>query len=578
MQAITAADIFLFANFRLDRRSGGLFRRGEDGAEIAVALGSRALDILALLLDRRGDVVTKDEITAAVWQGAVVEESNLTVQIAALRRILDGDGAPGSCIRTVVGRGYRFVAEVVRVEAEGPSCSPVIGNTAPLPIGDARRSAPTASVPFRSRGLSAPAIIGRPTTSIPDQSLPDTIAAPRLSIVVLPFINFSDRPDRQHFAGRITDDLTTDLSRFSSMVVTSRTTASTYRNKPVDAKQIGRELGVRFILEGGVQHFANHIRVNAQLIDACTDVHLWVERFDRDPENFLGVQDEIVKRTEVALYHQLVLTEASRPTEHPDALDYVLRGRAAQFKPFNRDNYAEAIGHFNRALALDPRSAEAQGWLADELARRALDEMADTAAADISRAAGLAAQAVAASPRSAFSHSAQGQVLCAQGRYKEAIPEFETANAINPGWPHVYAFLSDCKLLTGSIPEAIPLAEQAIRISPRDPWVAVWYSKIGRVHLAQSRINEAIVCLEKARSVNPQLPAVHAMLASAYALNGEIERAAAELAQARGLSLDGRYSSIARLQDAAYFGVPQIRQLFEDTYLAGLRRAGMPED
>src|SRR6202011_1186779 len=125
---------------------------------------------------------------------------------------------------------------------------------------------------------------------------------------------------------------------------------------------------------------------------------------------------------------------------------------------FDRDICAEAIGLFDRAFALDPRSAEAQGWLADALARRVLDEMADTAAIDISRAAGLAAQAVLASPRSAFSHSAQGQVLCAQGRYTEAIPKFETATAINPGWPHVYAFLSDCKLWTGSIPDAIPLA------------------------------------------------------------------------------------------------------------------------
>jgi len=577
MPALAHPDVFLFADFRVDRRSGGLFRRGEDGAEAPVALGSRALDILALLLDRRGELVTKDEITAAVWHGAVVEESNLTVHIAALRRILDKERAQGSCIQTVVGRGYRFVAEVARLDAEGASGAPVIGDTASLPIGDAQCSPPTASVPFRSRGRPAPAIIRPPMALIADQSRPDTAAAPHLSIVVLPFADLSDRPDEQNFAERITDDLTTDLSRFTSMVVTSRTTANTYRKKPFDTRQIGRELGVRYVLEGSVQRFPNHIRANTRLIDAKTDAHLWADQFDRDPADPFVVQDEIAKRTDVALYHQLIWAEVSQPSEHPDALEYILRGRAAQM-PLDRDNYAEAIGFFDQALVVDPQSAEAEGWLADALARRVLDEMTDTATVDISRAADLATQALTAAPRSAFSRSAQGQVLCAQRRYKAAIAEFEKASAINPGWPHVYGFLSDCKLWTGSIADAIPLAEQALKISPRDPWVATWYSKIGRVHLVQSRTNEAVAWLERARRANPQLPFVHAMLASALALNGESERAAAELAQAQRLSRDGRYASISRLRRIGYFGVPEIRALFEGTFFAGLRRAGVPEE
>ena len=575
MRALATRDIFIFADFRLDCRRGGLFRRGEDGADILVALGSRALDILALLIDRHGDLVTKDEITAAVWRGAVVEDSNLTVHIAALRRVLDEGRAQGSCIQTIVGRGYRFVAEVVQLDAEGAAGAPVTGGTTPLPIGDAQRPVPTASGLFRSRGLPAPAIIRPSTALIPDQGWPDTTGAPPLSIVVLPFADFSDDPNRQHFVDRITDDLTTGLSRFTSMVVTSRATASTYQNKRIDAKQIGFELGVRYLLEGSVQRFPNHIRVNTRLIDTRTDAHLWAEQFDRDPADPFAVQDEIGKRTEVRVYHALVAWEGSRPTEHPDALEYILRGRAAQL-PFDRDNYAEVIGDFNRALTVDPQSAEAQGWLADALARRALDELADIAAADISRAARLAAQAVAASPRSAFSHCAQGQVLCARSRYAEAIPAFEAARAINPAWPHLYGFLSDCKLWTGCIVDAIPLVEQAIRISPRDGWVATWYSKLGRLHLVQSRTNEAIVWLE--RRANPQFPGVHAMLAAAYALNGEINRAAAELAEARGLSRDGRYSSMSRLKEVGYFGVPEVRAMVEATYFAGLRMAGTPEE
>jgi tetratricopeptide (TPR) repeat protein len=142
----------------------------------------------------------------------------------------------------------------------------------------------------------------------------------------------------------------------------------------------------------------------------------------------------------------------------------------------------------------------------------------------------------------------------------------------------LYGCLSDCKLWTGSMEEAIPLAEQAIRIHERDYSIASWYLSIGRVHLVQSRTYEAVVWLEKARSANPQLPMVHAWLAAACALNGEAERAAAELAQARALSRDGRYSSITRLRAAGHFGVPKIQALVEKTFLAGLRKAGLPED
>jgi TolB-like protein/Tfp pilus assembly protein PilF len=553
MQGFGAPDIFRFANFRLDRRSGGLFRRDEDGAEVLVTLSSRALDILALLFERSGDLVTKDEIITAVWQRAVVEDSNLTVHIAALRRALD-EGRERSCIQTVIGRGYRFVEEVGRPDAEGASGALETCEAAQLP---------------------APAII-RPSTAL-EHSTPNTAAAPHLSIVVLPFADLSDHPDWPHFADRIADDLTTGLSRFTSTVVTSRTTADTYRKKPVDSRQIERELGVRYVLEGSIQRFPNHIRVNTRLIDAKADAHLWADQFDRDPADPFAVQEEIGKRTEVRVYQEMITRESSRPTEKPDALDYILRGRAAQ-RRFDYDYYAEAIGFFDQALAVDPQCAEAQGWLADALARRVIDEMAGAAAADISRAAELAAQAVVRSPASACAHSAQGQVLCAQGRYQEAISAFETARTINPAWPHLYGFLSECKLWTGSIADAIPLVEQAIRINPHDGWAATWYWKLGRLHLVQSRTNEAIAWLERARRANPQLPGVHAMLASAYALNGEINNAAAELEEARALNGDGRYASLSRLKRIANFGAPEIRDLFEATYFVGLRKAGIPEE
>src|SRR6516165_7894453 len=219
---------------------------------------------------------------------------------------------------------------------------------------------------------------------------PSPAAAPRLSIVVLPFTNLSNDAEQQYFADGITEDLTTDLSRISGMVVISRNTAFTYQGKRVDTKQIGRELTVRYVLEGSVRRSRNQVRVNAQLIDADTDAHLWAERFDGDATDLFALQDEITSRIAVTLGSELVRAEIARPLQHPDALNYILRGRAAMGKPRSRENWALAASLLESALALDPQSVEAQSRLAGSLAGRVIDNMTDTAAADVSRAETLA--------------------------------------------------------------------------------------------------------------------------------------------------------------------------------------------
>jgi TolB-like protein/class 3 adenylate cyclase len=419
--------------------------------------------------------------------------------------------------------------------------------------------------------VPATSMLSTSSTSLP-------AAVPRLSIVVLPFTNLSDDRQQQYFADGITEDLTTDLSRIAGMLVISRNTAFTYQGKRVDTKQIGRELAVRYVVEGSVRRAGNQIRVNAQLIDAETDAHLWAERFDGDTRDLFALQDEVTSRIAVALDLELVEAEAARPIEHPDALDYILRGRAVTAKPRTRGNWAEMISLFERALALDPRSVSAQSWLATVLTSRVLDEMADNAAADMARAEQLAEQALALSPHNLLGHYAKAQVLRAQGRYNEAIPEYETVLTINRNWVGAIANLGQCKLFTGSIEETIPLLVRAICVSPRDGQIPNWYWRIGVVHLVQSRLDEAIFWFEKARSANVGHPVSHIFLASAHSLKGEIERAATELAEARRLSGDERYSNIARVRADRNWGVPKIRALFEATYFAGLRKAGMPEE
>jgi tetratricopeptide (TPR) repeat protein len=243
-----------------------------------------------------------------------------------------------------------------------------------------------------------------------------------------------------------------------------------------------------------------------------------------------------------------------------------------------RESFAEAINLFEDALALDPRSIEAQSWLARMLSGRVMNGVAESPAVDLKRAEGLTAQALAMSPRNPLAHLAKAHLLKAAGRCEEAIPEYEMLIALDPNSLIALANLGQCKILTGSMDDGIALEEKVIRLSPRDPINGNRYDAIGMAHLLQSRTDEAIGWLEKARSLSPRVAFTHADLAAAYALKGETERAAAELAKARSLSSDDRYSSIARMKAKSWVSnsVPKIRALIDATYFVGLRKAGMP--
>jgi len=417
-----------------------------------------------------------------------------------------------------------------------------------------------------------------PTASAPVASAPQP--APRLSIVVLPFANLGNDPDQQYFADGITEDLTTDLSRISGMFVISRNSAFTYRNKPVETRQIGRELGVRYVLEGSVQRSGNQVRVNAQLIDAETGGHLWAERFDRDIGDLFALQSEITSRIAIALNLELMRAEAARPTDNPNAMDYIFKGRAALAKGNPRESVAEAIPLFERALALDPRSIEAQSRLAHALALHAQGTAPDAASkrADFERAEVLIEQALASSPEYPLAHSARGILLREQRRCEDAIPEFEKVLAADRNAVGALSDLGFCKFLAGgSDAEAIELMEQAIRLSPRDPGISHRYAPLGLMHLFQSHTDEAISWLEKGRRANPSDPAPRWFLASAYGLKGELDRAAAELAEAQRLTGSDRFSTIAHVRANGNLNAPGIRDRFEGIFLVGLRKAGLPE-
>jgi tetratricopeptide (TPR) repeat protein len=273
---------------------------------------------------------------------------------------------------------------------------------------------------------------------------------------------------------------------------------------------------------------------------------------------------------------ELIGAEVARPTDHPDALDYILRGHAAINRGATPDNFAQAIDLYEHALAIDPGSVEALSSLALALVGRVLNEITYSRTADIARAKELIEKSLAISPRNTLAHFARGQVGRAEGRCEQAIPEYEMVIASDRNSADALFALGLCKLLTGSIDETIPLEERAIRLSPRDPFVFLRYLVIGQVHTLQSRTDEAIAWLEKARAANPASPFPRAWLASAYALKGDRDHAVDELAEAHKLSSSMGYYSINRMR-AGYWGTPAARALYEATFFAGLRKAGMPE-
>jgi adenylate cyclase len=435
--------------------------------------------------------------------------------------------------------------------------------------------------PVTRSSQSPPAAVGSAEEGAPPapSALPPPVP-PRLSIVVLPFANFGNDPEQQYFADGITEDLTTDLSRIPHMFVISRDTAFTYKDKPVNAKQVGQELGVRYVLEGSVRRSGNQVRVSTQLIDAATDAHLWAERFDHDMGDLFALQTEITSRIARALNVSLIDAEANRSSEHPDALDYILRGRAAGNRTPTRENFAEAVNLFEHAVALDPRSVEALSCLALSITGRILAGMSITRDDDLFRANEAVEQALAISPSSIIAHNAKAQLLRVLGHCDAAIPEYEIVIASDQNASGPLASLGGCKLMTGAMDEAIPLEELAIRLDPRNPFVYTRYIVIGLVHLLQSRTDEAIAWLERARIANPGSDFPHGLLASAYALKGDLHRATDELGEARSLSGGKRYKSIKGMRAAFWAMSPvfSVRELYEATLLKGLQKAGMPEE
>jgi TolB-like protein/class 3 adenylate cyclase/Flp pilus assembly protein TadD len=404
---------------------------------------------------------------------------------------------------------------------------------------------------------------------------PEAAAAPRLSIVVLPFVNLAAYPEQDYFVDGVTESLTTDLSRIHGSFVIARNTAFSYKGKSPDVRKLGRELNVRYVLEGSVQRGGDRLRVNVQLIDAESGNHLWAERFDKPAVDRLDIQDEIVSRLANALDSQLVEAEARRASHslHPDAMDLYFQGRACWNRGMTPEHLASARNFFARALALDSDNVEAMVGMATVDATVAGSFASDDRAAQLAAAELTLTRALSLDPFYAAAHLALGAVYMFTNRAVQGIRECERALVLDRNLADAHGCIGMAKYFVGRAVETEAHVREALRLSPRDVFVNRWMLFVGIAKAQLGKDEEAIVWLRRSIEANRNFPLAHFHLAEALALLGELDEARA--AARAGLALDPgfnlhRYRVNALGDNPAYLAG-------RERSCEGMRLAGVPE-
>ncbi|WVT72687.1 winged helix-turn-helix domain-containing tetratricopeptide repeat protein [Sinorhizobium chiapasense] len=456
---------FAFGPFVLDPGAGTLLRDDDP-----VAIGHRGVRLLAALVGRPGEILGKAELMDAAWPGTAVEEGNLTVQIAQLRKLLGPAADGGEWISTIPRVGYRFTGSTTK-------------------LGAARR---------------------RPL------SLPD-----KPSIAVLPFVNVSNDPEQEPFTDGLTEDLITDLSRIPGLFVIARNSSFVYKGKAVDVRAIADDLGVRYLLEGSARRTAGRVRINAQLVDALSGDHLWAERFDRDLEDIFAVQDEVTGEIVEALLGQL--RPPPPPRKRPGNIDaYDLCVRARRLMDDTPQAAQEAHLMLTRAVSLDPDYAEAYRWLAMNHWMGWVHSGGPTEAAR-SLALELARKAVTIDPADAGSRWILAYLLAYEHSFTEAEAEFAKAIELDPNEADTWAALSDIEVLAGRVEEGLGHIRKAFRLNP---FPASWYYlTLGQ---AQYAAGDYAAAIETLRSDETYRTSSRRFLAASLAQLGRLDEAHTE--------------------------------------------------
>jgi TolB-like protein/DNA-binding winged helix-turn-helix (wHTH) protein/rhodanese-related sulfurtransferase/Tfp pilus assembly protein PilF len=502
-------EIYAFGEFVLDPA-----HRSLTGPAGPVTLSSRAFDILVLLAEHRERVVTKDEILRVVWRGTIVEENNLAVQISALRRALNPGGAGPSAIATIPGKGYRFVGQL-----EQPSARPAKdtdpqayqpGPAAILPPAPAEPFEPPSKrawwvIPAGLVGLLAALGLGLATLHHAAAPPPAANAEPpSLSLAVLPFRNLSGTSADDYLADAISDDLTTDLSHIPGSTVIARESSDMYRGHNQPTPEIGRALNVRYLLEGSLRRTEGRFSINAQLIEAATQGHVWAQRFAVPLDHLAEAQESIVRQLASALGVTLVDVEGQRSLrEHganPGAVDLFLRARSILDRSDTLESLTQAQALLEKAAAIEPDNADvasALGWL---LLRkiRSFDDPSETE--DHAEARRMVAKAMALAPNGPASLADQGLLLYADDKIDAARASYQAALSLDGNNVDARSGLALSLEHLARFPEAMQALAELLRIDPQSRRTKSWYYHMGFDSLMLGNPREALAWLIKSEA------------------------------------------------------------------------------
>lgn len=520
---------FVFGDYLLDQERRELTRRGT-----VVAIGPQVFDLLLHLVANRDHVVSKDDLLEAVWGGRIVSESTITSHINAVRKAIGDSGEEQRLIRTVARKGFRFVGDIAAAEA--------------------------GAVEGRVADFTAPT----PALAVPSKP----------SITVLPFHNLSGDPDQDYFADGVVEDIITALSRLRWLFVIARNSSFTYKGQAVDAKEVGRVLGVRYVLEGSLRKAGDKVRITGQLIEAATGTHLWAERFEGTLGDLFELQDQIAESVVGAISPQLERAEIERakrkPTESLDAYDYYLRGMA-RLHNGTREAIGAALPLFHRAIELDPEFASAYSGAAWCHFWRKLNGWMDNPQEEAAEGVRLARLAVELGRDDAVALTRAGHALGhLAGDLDGGIAIIDRARLLNPNFAPAWFLGAFLRIFRGETESAMEDLAHAVRLSPLDPEMFRMQAGIALAHFCAGRFDAAAAAAEKALGNLPDLLIALTLLAASQALAGRPEEARQALQRLQKLQPAARVSS---LKD----WLP-IRHADNLVRLAdGLRRAGLPE-
>lgn len=557
---------FLIDDWRVDP-AGGCLEKGDR----TVKLEPKVMTVLQCLARVPGKVVSREELEAVAWAGTVVGYDALASSIIKLRKAFDDDSRQPRIIQTVPKKGYRLIAEVRPVPAATTAPAPPV----PALVEPSPHPALTATKPAGRYGRVIGVILGLLLLGLAvswQQRQTASPAAPqsaRLSIAVMPFKNMSDDAQQDYFSDGMTADLITDLSKLSGLAVIARNSVFAYKDAPWDPREIGRELEVRYLVEGSVRKAAERVRITARLIEAESGVQLWAERFDGTLHDVFALQDEVTRQIVASL--QLRLTDQERvqlahiSTDNVEAYDYFLHGWQSLWE-FSKDGNADAREYFLKAIEIDPGFARAYANLAITHVYDFLYGWSDLSEQSLRLANQYAERAIALDPNLPQVHWAMGLTEIYNRQYTRAIQQAEKAIQLDPNFADGYGLLATTLNFAGEPEKARDVMLKAMRLNPRHPFI---YKVIcGEIYFNLHDYAKAIDYFTQALERNPEAQEPRMWRAAAYAHLGRIDDAEWDLENIRSAGAD---LSLARIEQ----GIPFKEAAQREHLIAGLYKAGL---